>query len=244
MRELRAFYQRHIGTALAASAILHLILIIGLMVIWPSVWMQEPELPVRLLPYMRPDLVFVQPVAPESDTPGGSPMRRPPAPPTSPEALPGIPVPDRPEVETTTAFAPVVPDQPVAGIGGSSPGGEGYGPGGVRGPGSGAARPAEEAVLPPPPSEVSPRLLKKVEPAYPRLAKLAGVEGLVVLSLQVDESGNVSEAKVIKSLGNTGCDEAAVTAALQWKFAPALRQGKPASVWITAPILFTLRHAR
>lgn len=243
MRELRILYQRDIVAALTASIILHLV-IVGLMWMQPSLWTQEPETHIRLLPYTSRNMIFVQPGAP----PGGASMARPRVSKTPPPAMLSgtpVPVPDRPEVDTPTTITPMVPEQSVEGIGsGGTGGGQGFG--GAGGQGSGNVGPETGAAPPPPPppGDAQPRLLKKIEPVYPRLAKIAGIEGLVVLSLRVDESGNVTEAAVVKSLGNTGCDEAAVTAALQWKFAPALRQGKPMSVRITAPILFTLRNAR
>lgn len=242
MREFQTFYQRHIGAALTVSVILHLALVAGLMAIWSSVWTQEPHVTVRLFPYMGRHVTFVQPAASETKRPGGSPMIPPPMKPDPPlPVLAGmpVPVPDRPDNITTTV-GPAAPEPPAEGTGGI--GGSGQGVGRIRGQGDGGQH--EDIPPPVPPGDVQPRLLKKVEPVYPRLAKLAGVEGLVVLSLLVDEAGNAVEAKVVKSLGNTGCDEAAVAAALQWKFAPALRQGKPVSVRITAPILFTLRNAR
>ena len=55
---------------------------------------------------------------------------------------------------------------------------------------------------------------------------------------------NVEEIEVVKSLGNTGCDEAAVKAIKQWRFAPAVRQGRPIAARVTMPVLFNLKTAQ
>ncbi|MCK7524737.1 MAG: energy transducer TonB [Ignavibacteriales bacterium] len=44
---------------------------------------------------------------------------------------------------------------------------------------------------------------------YPEIAKRAGVEGKVYVLAFVDESGTVTDAKIIKGIG-AGCDEAAL----------------------------------
>ncbi len=55
--------------------------------------------------------------------------------------------------------------------------------------------------------------------AYPEKAKASRVEGTVVLELTVDEEGNVTAVKVLRSV--PGLDEAAVEAAKGWKYEPS-----------------------
>lgn len=57
-------------------------------------------------------------------------------------------------------------------------------------------------------------------------ARAARVAGTVLLEILIDEEGLVKEAKVLQGLG-MGLDEEAVKAVSQWKFKPALRDGKP-----------------
>jgi TonB family protein len=90
---------------------------------------------------------------------------------------------------------------------------------------------------------VSPVLIESsgVQPVYPEEALRAGVEGLVVLEAIVDERGRVGhDIKVLRRLGH-GCDEAAVAAVRQWRFRPAIRDGKPIKVRRIFPILFRLQ---
>ena len=74
---------------------------------------------------------------------------------------------------------------------------------------------------------------------YPEIAKRAGLEGKVLVTAFVDESGNVIKAEVIKGIG-LGCDEAAVNAVLQTKFKPGKQRGKSVKVKVTIPITFKL----
>ncbi|MBN2411829.1 energy transducer TonB [candidate division KSB1 bacterium] len=76
---------------------------------------------------------------------------------------------------------------------------------------------------------------------YPKTARKAQVEGTVRLWVCIDESGQVVEVKVLKSLGNTGCDEAAVAAVKSVKWQPALQRDKPVKVWISIPVKFMLK---
>ena len=75
---------------------------------------------------------------------------------------------------------------------------------------------------------------------YPDVAKKAGVEGKVFVTAFVDESGNVTNVKLLKGLG-AGCDEEAINAVKQTKFKPGRQRGKPVKVQITIPIAFKLQ---
>lgn len=71
-----------------------------------------------------------------------------------------------------------------------------------------------------------PRLLDFVEADYPQAALEAGREGRVVLHLTIDTKGNVTVAEIGTSAGEA-FDAAALTAATQFRFAPARRNGEP-----------------
>jgi len=72
---------------------------------------------------------------------------------------------------------------------------------------------------------------------YPQSAKIAVVQGKVVLSLVIDEEGNTDEFEIIQSLGSE-LDNAAIDAIKHVKWKPALHKGKPVKVRITIPIKF------
>lgn len=80
------------------------------------------------------------------------------------------------------------------------------------------------------------KLVKKVEPVYPELAKRARVSGKVILILSVDEEGNVADVRLAS--GHPFLNDAAITAAKQWKYSPTLLNGAPVPVIVTAAVDF------
>lgn len=76
---------------------------------------------------------------------------------------------------------------------------------------------------------------------YPEMAMKAGIEGKVYVMAFIDESGSVTDVKVIKGIGG-GCDEAAVDAIKKAKFKPATNQGQPVKVKMSLPVNFKLTN--
>ncbi|MFQ5823721.1 MAG: energy transducer TonB [bacterium] len=76
---------------------------------------------------------------------------------------------------------------------------------------------------------------------YPEIARKAGIEGRVIVQVLVSEKGKVIRTKIIKSLGHSGCDEAAVSAIKSVKWKPALQRDKPVKVWVAIPVIFRLK---
>lgn len=74
---------------------------------------------------------------------------------------------------------------------------------------------------------------------YPKKAKKDGTQGTVFVSATIDESGKVTSATIMKSVGH-GCDEAALTAVRKTTFTPAVKNGKKVKVQITVPINFKM----
>jgi TonB family protein len=89
------------------------------------------------------------------------------------------------------------------------------------------------------PDVVKPELVSRVQPSYPAVARAKKVQGTVILSLLVSENGDVADVKILREAGgSTGLNEAAVSAVRQWKFRPAVKQGKRVKVWVTYPVAF------
>jgi TonB family protein len=84
-----------------------------------------------------------------------------------------------------------------------------------------------------------PAVVSKVQPHYPELALKSGLEGEVLLKVWVDESGDVIKTAVLKS-DDKIFEEAAAVAARQWKFTPAMKEGKPIAVFVSIPFRFRL----
>jgi periplasmic protein TonB len=74
---------------------------------------------------------------------------------------------------------------------------------------------------------------------YPEIARLAGIEGRVMVSFVIDEKGNVLNPVVVRGIGG-GCDEAAIDAVKKAKFIPGMQRGMPVRVRFTLPITFRL----
>jgi TonB family protein len=75
---------------------------------------------------------------------------------------------------------------------------------------------------------------------YPDSAKEAKLEGTVRVQALIDTAGNVREVRIKESSGHKILDEAGKSAALGCKYKPALRDEKPAAVWIQYKMVFEL----
>jgi TonB family protein len=72
------------------------------------------------------------------------------------------------------------------------------------------------------------RALSLPKPEYPAIARQAKAEGLVVVEVVIDETGNVVEAHAVS--GHPLLQSAAVNASREARFAPTLLEGKPTRV--------------
>jgi len=86
--------------------------------------------------------------------------------------------------------------------------------------------------------EQAPEMVQQFLPDYPNEAVKNKIEGMVWVSLWIDESGKVAEAKVTKT-DNEILNQAAIDAGKRWLFKPAIAKGKPVAVWVTVPFRFT-----
>ncbi len=83
-----------------------------------------------------------------------------------------------------------------------------------------------------------PKLIKQVAPVYPEEARKNGVEGIVILEVKTDEKGNVTDAKILRSIPEL--DRAALDAIRQWKYEPMVIKGKPFGIVFTVTVRFSL----
>ncbi len=91
--------------------------------------------------------------------------------------------------------------------------------------------------------EQEPMPVRKVVPEYPELARRLGVEGTVWMKILIDREGRPKKAIVVKS-DNSLLDESARTAALEWRFTPAMMTSGPVMVWASIPFRFALDRQR
>ncbi|MBW7887515.1 MAG: energy transducer TonB [Bacteroidetes bacterium] len=76
-------------------------------------------------------------------------------------------------------------------------------------------------------------------PAYPEIARRAGVEGTVWVKIWVDKDGHPKKAIVQKSDAEL-FNQPAIDAAMKWKFTPAIMNNGPVAVWVSIPFRFKL----
>lgn len=67
----------------------------------------------------------------------------------------------------------------------------------------------------------------RIPPTYPMEARRQKLEGWVRMEFTVQEDGTVADVKVKESKPSSIFDQAAVNAIRQWKFRPAMQDGKP-----------------
>ncbi len=83
-----------------------------------------------------------------------------------------------------------------------------------------------------------PRPLRQTRPVYPQEAFVKRVEGEVLLEILIDAAGVVADARVLRSIPLL--DAAALRTVLEWRFEPALMQGRPVPAIARAPVRFRL----
>lgn len=187
--------------------------------------------------------------------PGGGPRTQGPKVPTPREPPPLVePPPVEPLVEQILeqreqAWGPLFdPDGGGSAGGGDPGGGSGSGSGDPAGSGDGVpggsdGPPGDHGSFTPASSEpmilrgdmVLPRLVHEVEPEYPRVAR-GRVQGTVVLRCVIGVDGRVRVKEVVHPVGLL--TESAIEAVEQWRYEPALWNGRPQAVFQTVRVTF------
>jgi TonB family protein len=85
----------------------------------------------------------------------------------------------------------------------------------------------------------APRALVTPDPEYSEEARKAKFQGTCILWLVVGPDGKPHDVKVARALG-MGLDEKAIEAVRNWKFEPAMKDGKPVAVQINVEVNFRL----
>lgn len=107
---------------------------------------------------------------------------------------------------------------------------------------------------PPPPAQTGPLIAgtggvtnpKRIEstyikPEYPELARVARIEGNVILQAVIRKDGTVGNVEVLRvNRPNMGFEENAVEAVKKWRYEPALQGDRPVDVYFTVTVEFTL----
>ena len=82
-------------------------------------------------------------------------------------------------------------------------------------------------------------VLKRVQPTYPQMAKIARVQGPVVLAAIIGKDGTIQNLHVV-STASPLLNQAAIDAVRQWRYRPYILNGEPVEVDTTVTVNFTL----
>ena len=87
--------------------------------------------------------------------------------------------------------------------------------------------------------EFQKRIVSAPRPAYPEIARKAGIEGMVRLQVRLTQDGRIEVQKLLE--GDTVLADAAIAAVKQWRGKPVWMNGKPINVISTVSFEFHLR---
>jgi protein TonB len=81
-------------------------------------------------------------------------------------------------------------------------------------------------------------LISKTTPAYPTIARTAGISGTVVLAATISREGTIVNLRVVS--GNLMLTQAAMDAVKTWRYRPYLLNGQPVEVETTINVVFSM----
>jgi periplasmic protein TonB len=81
-------------------------------------------------------------------------------------------------------------------------------------------------------------LIKRIQPAYPPLARQARIQGTVLLQAEISKTGDIQNLRLIS--GHPMLAPAAIEAVKQWKYRPYILNGEPVDVETQITVNFTL----
>ena len=90
------------------------------------------------------------------------------------------------------------------------------------------------------PYDIPPKPIIPINPVYPEIAQVAGIEGTIYIQFFIDKKGIVTEAWVQKGSPNIDLNEAALEAVKKSRWKPAQQGDKEVGVWQTVPVKFEL----
>jgi protein TonB len=132
-----------------------------------------------------------------------------------------------------------MPNSPIVGTSMGNGNGSGLGSGNGNGMGPGSGGNTGGGVYHIGGGVSQPVVLYAPEPEFSEEARKAKVAGNVVVYLQVDPNGRPVHVRVIRGIG-LGLDEKAMEAVRQYKFKPAMKDGKPVTVEMNVEVNFQI----
>ena len=229
----RSGLRSHLSGSVPISIVLHLVVLLLFLIIPLTATLELPDRPWRVDDYIPASAVPPPPPPALARMPSRAAMLTADAP-TNPAIAPTT-APDAINPETAP---PGVPDIGV-------PVGDGVADGaGLVSVGKPIVVQAPEPPRPAAPVRVAdlpvmPRKVVDVLPVYPEIARVARVEGTIIMEAVLDTNGRVTQLRVLKSVPML--DQAAVNAVQQWRYTPSFYGGHPVSVLMTITVRFALQ---
>ena len=85
---------------------------------------------------------------------------------------------------------------------------------------------------------IAAKLVRKVQPEYPEIARRERLQGTVRLHAIIAKDGTIRLLRV--QTGYCSLGQAAMKAVRQWRYTPTMFQGKPVEVDTTIDVIFSL----
>ena len=85
---------------------------------------------------------------------------------------------------------------------------------------------------------IAPTKIHDVSPEYPRMARDAKIQGIVIIQATIGADGRVVDAEVLRPI--PFLSQAALDAVRQWRFTPPQLNGEPIAVIMTVTVNFKL----
>ncbi len=89
------------------------------------------------------------------------------------------------------------------------------------------------------PTSSTPRLLFQAKPNYPQVARMSGLEGTVIVAVQVGRDGRVRAVRLERGV-HPLLNKAALAAAMKCRFEPGTQRSIPVRAWMSVPYRFRL----
>ena len=88
-----------------------------------------------------------------------------------------------------------------------------------------------------------PYFLQNPKPVYPIAARRRGMQGIVLLNVEISHEGYVKDIEVIKTSGYRALDRSAIKSVRKWRFIPAKIAQKNVPSVMEIPIRFILKES-
>jgi len=103
-----------------------------------------------------------------------------------------------------------------------------------------APKPSGGPALPAGAVDQPPRAISTIHPVYPFRARRLSIEGRVTVRLLVDAGGKIASFDIVTADPEGVFEQTVSKTVPNWRFEPALKDGRPVETWVTMDIVFQL----